>query len=338
MSSLYPRTPLGLAGDEPASSVVGSPVRSKPVAGRPRARLGSRRGRSGRWPFHARYRPVLAALLLPSLLLIGVFSYYPAVRSLIGGFYAWNGFSPPTYAGISQFKQYIQSPTFGPEVTHVGILVLGSIAITLVSQFSAAEIVTHLPRRTARVVKYVLVLPIVFPPLVLIEVWDYLLEPGTGLIDRAASDIGLPHPAWLSDPHTALVGILLIGFPWISNLGFLIFLGGLQNLPKDITDAARVDGTSLIKRTLHIDIPLLVPQFRIVIILSGIYAVQNFIPILLLTNGGPGTATLVPGLDMYQSAFQNDQYGYGMAIGTLLFAAMLVFTVIAMRALRPRTR
>ena len=76
------------------------------------------------------------------------------------------------------------------------------------------------------------------------------------------------------------------------------------------------------------------PQFRIVVILSGIFAVQNFIPILLLTNGGPGTATLVPGLDMYQSAFQNDQYGYGMAIGTLLFVVMLVFTLAAMRLLR----
>jgi len=283
------------------------------------------------------YRPTLGMLLLPSLLLLGVFSYYPAVRSLIGGFYAWNGFSPPTYAGVSQFKQYIQSPTFSAEVAHVLILVAGSIAITLVSQFTAAEIVTHLPSKTGRVVKYVLVLPIVFPPLVLIEVWDYMLEPGTGLIDRIAADIGLPHPAWLSDPHTALAGILLIGFPWISNLGFLIFLGGLQNIPKDIADAARVDGTGFLQRTFRIDIPLLVPQFRIVVILSGIYAVQNFIPILLLTNGGPGTATLVPGLDMYQSAFQNDQYGYGMAIGTLLFVIMLAFTLIAMRALRPRT-
>jgi ABC-type sugar transport system permease subunit len=74
-----------------------------------------------------------------------------------------------------------------------------------------------------------------------------------------------------------------------------------------------------------------------VVILSGIFAVQNFVPILLLTNGGPGTATLVPGLDMYQSAFANDQYGYGMAIGTLLFVALLIFTLVVMRALRPRT-
>jgi len=284
-----------------------------------------------------RYRPVFGILLVPSLLLIGIFSYYPAVRSLVGGFYAWNGFSAPVYSGLSQFKQYVTSPNFSGEVTHVAILTFGSIAITLVSQFTAAEVVLHLPRRLGAIARYVLVLPIVLPPLVLIEVWAYLLQPGTGLIDRILGVIGLPQPAWLSDPRTALIGILLVGFPWISNLGFLIFLGGLQNLPREMLEASRLDGCSALKRVFSIDIPLLIPQFRIVIILSGIFAVQNFVPILLLTNGGPGTATLVPGLDMYQSAFQNDQYGYGMAIGTLLFIAMLLFTLITMRALRPRT-
>ena len=284
-----------------------------------------------------RYRPVLAVLLLPSLVLIGVFSYYPAVRSLIGGFYQWNGFSPPTYAGVSQFKEYLQSPTFGTEAKNLAILVGGSILITLISQFTAAEIVVHLRPRAAATAKYLLVLPIVLPPLVLIEVWAYLMQPGSGLIDKIFGAVGLPQPGWLSDPHLALVSILLIGFPWISNLGFLIFLGGLQNLPRDVLDAGRLDGLSAVRRVFAIDIPLLLPQLRIVVILSGIYAVQNFIPILLLTNGGPGTATLVPGLDMYQSAFSNDQYGYGMAIGTLLFAVMLVFTLAAMRLLRSRT-
>ncbi len=287
--------------------------------------------------FGYRYRPVLAMLLLPSLLLIGIFSYYPAVRSLIGGFYAWNGFSAPTYAGVSQFKEYLQSPNFGAEVKNIAILTFGSILITLVSQFTAAEVVTRMPKRASTIARYVLVLPIVLPPLVLIEVWAYLLQPGSGLIDRFLGAVGLPQPTWLSDPHLALVGILLIGFPWISNLGFLIFLGGLQNLPKDVLDASKMDGVGGFKRVFTMDIPLLLPQFRIVVILSGIYAVQNFVPILLLTNGGPGTATLVPGLDMYQTAFQSDQYGLGMAIGTLLFIAMLAFTLTAMRALRSRT-
>jgi raffinose/stachyose/melibiose transport system permease protein len=300
--------------------------------------MGAKPRMKGRFAWSRRhYRSVLAVLLLPSLLLIGIFSYYPAVRSLIGGFYQWNGFSPPAYSGISQFRQYLQSPTFGSEVKNLGVLVGGSILITLVSQFTAAEVVTHMPRPAATIAKYVLVLPIVLPPLVLIEVWAYLLQPGTGLVDHILGAAGLPQPSWLGDPHTALISILLIGFPWISNLGFLIFLGGLQNLPKDVLDAARLDGLGPIRRAFAVDIPLLLPQFRVVVILSGIFAVQNFVPILLLTNGGPGTATMVPGLDMYQSAFQNDQYGYGMAIGSLLFVAMLIFTLAAMRALRPRT-
>jgi raffinose/stachyose/melibiose transport system permease protein len=287
--------------------------------------------------FRRGYRPAMGVLLLPSLLLIGIFSYYPAIRSLIGGFYAWNGFSSPTYAGLSQFREYVQSQNFTMEVKNIAILTFGSILITLVSQFTAAEIVMHMPRRAATIARYVLVLPIVLPPLILIEVWAYLLQPGSGLVDRVLGAIGLPQLTWLSDPHLALISILLIGFPWISNLGFLIFLGGLQNLPREILDASTIDGAGPLRRVFAIDIPLLIPQFRIVVILSGIYAVQNFVPILLLTNGGPGTATLVPGLDMYQSAFQSDQYGYGMAIGTLLFLAMLAFTVIAMRTLRPRT-
>ena len=283
-----------------------------------------------------RARPVMVVLLLPSLLLIGIFSYYPAVRSLIGGFYQWNGFSPPVYVGVSQFKQYVDSPTFGSEIHNLAILVIGGIAITLVSQFTAAEVVTHMPRRLGTIFKYLLILPIVLPPIVVIEVWAYLLLPGTGLVDRILGAIGLPQPTWFSDPHLALVGILLVGFPWISNLGFLIFLGGLQNLPAEILEASRVDGIGAFRRVFSIDIPLLFPQFRIVIILSGIFAVQNFVPILLLTNGGPGNATMVPGLDMYQSAFQSSQYGYGMAIGTLLFVAMLAFTLVVMRSLRPR--
>jgi raffinose/stachyose/melibiose transport system permease protein len=300
--------------------------------------MGAKHEINGRWSLSRfRYQPVLAVLLLPSLLLIGIFSYYPAVRSLIGGFYQWNGFSPPVYAGISQFKQYLQSPVFGIEVKNIAVLTGGAILISLVSQFTAAEIVTRMPRRAGDIAKYVLVLPIVLPPLVLIEVWAYLFQPGNGLIDHVLGAVGLPQPTWLSDSHLALISILLVGFPWISNLGFLIFLGGLQNLPKDVLDAARLDGVSALRRVFTIDIPLLMPQFRIVVILSGINAVQNFVPILLLTNGGPGTATLVPGLDMYQSAFQNDQYGYGMAIGTLLFVALLIFTLIVMRTLRPRT-
>jgi raffinose/stachyose/melibiose transport system permease protein len=305
--------------DEPLNSVT-APRRAKP----------KRSKRLFRHQF-------ILMLMLPSLLLIGVFSYYPAVRSLIGGFYQWNGFSSPTYDGINQFKQYVHSSTFAPEVRNLGFLVIGSILITLVSQFVAAEVVCHLPRRISTIAKYLLVVPIVLPPVVLIDVWAYLFNPSDGLLNRIFGDLGLGQPQWLTSNHLALISILLVGFPWISNLGFLIFLGGVQNLPREMTEASTIDGCGWIRRVFAIDIPMLMPQFRIVVILSGVYTVQNFIVILLLTNGGPGNDTMVPALDMYQQAFQNSNYGMGMAIGTLLFIAMLIFTLLVMRVMKPRT-
>ncbi len=311
-------------------------VPSTLLTGHRKAAAAKGAGQSPRTRRVFRRRQVVYLFMLPSLLLIGLFSYYPAVRNLMGGFYQWNGFNPPTYAGFSEFSQYFNSPTFGAEARNVVLLMIGSIAITLVSQFLAAEVVTHLPRRTSTVAKYLLTLPVVTPPIVIIDVWAYLLSPNNGLLDRLFGVVGLPQPQWLASNNLALLSILLIGFPWISNLGFLIFLGGLQNLPKEVLEASRLDAAGPIRRILSVDIPLLMPQFRIVVILSGIYGVQNFIPILLLTNGGPGNATMVPGLDMYQSAFQNSQYGYGMAIGTVLFLFMMVFTLVVMRTMRPR--
>jgi raffinose/stachyose/melibiose transport system permease protein len=276
-------------------------------------------------------------LFLPSLILIGAFTYYPAVRSLIGGFTEWDGFNPPRFVGLQEFREYLTSLAFGAEVRNVFLLMGGTIVISIIAQFTAAEIVSRLRGRVHATLKYLLALPIVIPLIVQIDIWAYMFTPNGGVIDSALHDIGLPSVDWLGNPHTALLSILLIGFPWIGNLGFLVFLGGLQRLPGEVREAAQLDGAGSFRRVVSIDIPLLVPQFRVVTILSAIYAVQNFIPILILTNGGPGNATEVPALDMYDSAFQGDQYGYGMAIGALLFLLLLAIALVASRLLRPRT-
>lgn len=306
------------------------------VAMPPLRRPGSLRGVTGP---RARIQRLgrLVALLAPSIILIVVFSYYPALRSLVGGFTSWNGFGAPKFVGLAEFQTYISSPAFGAEMRNVLILIGGGIAISLISQFTAAEIVANLRGRAQTFVKYALALPMVIPVVVLVDIWAYLLTPQGGVIDTALRGLGLPAIDWLGNPRTALISILLIGFPWVSNLGFLIFLGGIQRLPGEVREAASLDGAGALRRIWKVDVPLLRPQVRVVVILSAIYAVQNFIPILLLTRGGPGNATEVPGLDMYQSAFTGDQYGYGMAIGTLMFAGMLLITLIGGRALRSKT-
>jgi raffinose/stachyose/melibiose transport system permease protein len=285
-----------------------------------------------------RGRLLRAALLFgPSLALILLFSYYPAVRSLVGGFTQWDGFNPAHFNGLENYRQYFASPTFYPELENVGILIGGTIVISIVASFLGAELVAALRGRVQTFAKYALALPLVLPLVIVVDIWAYMLAPTDGVIDSSLNALGIPSVQWLSNPSLALLSILLIGFPWVSSLSFLIFLGGVQRIPDEFREAAALDGANRLRQIFKIDAPLVRPQLRVVVIISGIYAVQNFIPILILTNGGPGNSTMVPGLDMYQSAFTNDQYGYGMAIGSLMFVGIVLISIIATRALRAKT-
>jgi len=277
-------------------------------------------------------------LLLPSLAAILLFSYYPAVRSIIGSFTSWNGFSAPQFVGVQNFINYVQSYVFPSEIKNIAILVSGGVVISLLFPFLGALLTLSLPGRIVQgAMKYLLVIPMVIPQVILINIWVYMLNPNDGIVDAFLGLFHISAIQWYSNPNTALFSILLIGFPWVSSLGYLIFLAGLQGISEEVRDAAMIDGSSGLHRIVHVVLPLLMPQIQFVVVLSGISIVQNIVPILLITNGGPGNATMIPGIDMYQQAFENAQLGYGMAIGTILFFAMFVVTGIALRLLRSRT-
>lgn len=315
-----------VAGPEPESqlarAVIGVPGDDR--AGRVRRRQG--------------HRARVLLFILPSASLILLFRYYPAVRSIVGSFTRWNGFSAPTFVGVHNYVAFFSSGSFLAQARNIGILFAGGMAIHLVAPFIGAHVIDAVRpfRKLQGVLKYAVVIPMVVPIVVIINVWAFLLNPLSGPVDGLFSAFGLGRVQWFSNPHTALIGILTIGFPWVSGLAFLVFLAGIQGIPGEVVEAAALDGASGWRRLINIEIPLLIPQIRLVMILNAIIEIQNFIPILLLTNGGPGNATLVPGLEMYNSAFASSRYGYGMAIGTLLFFAMLVFTLLILRVVRPR--
>jgi raffinose/stachyose/melibiose transport system permease protein len=268
-----------------------------------------------------------------------LFEYYPALHSLIGGFTNSVGYGHVRFVGFSNFVGYLTSPVLLPEIRNLAILLGAGVTIAVVFPLLGASIAISLPEwgGMRSLFKYLLVVPMVIPYVIVIDVWAYLLNPSEGLIDGFLALFKVPPVQWLGEPHTAIIGILLVGFPWVSGLPFLIFLGGLQNIPQDVTDAALLDGTSRIRKLLSIDVPIIIPQIRLVVILGLIGSVQNFISILLMTSGGPGNATMVPALQMYQYAFSDDQYGYGMAIGGLLFVVLLLGTGAVFRLLRDRT-
>ena len=136
--------------------------------------------------------------------------------------------------------------------------------------------------------------------------------------------------AWLGNEDTAIWAIVGVGFPFVSAFAFLIFIGGLLSINVDYFDAAKVDGASWWQRFIHMDVPLLLPQFRILLFFATIGAVQGFAGVFILTRGGPGTATYVPALQMYLRIAEGD-FGYASAIGVVLFALIMILTLFILR-------
>jgi raffinose/stachyose/melibiose transport system permease protein len=280
-------------------------------------------------------------MLVPSLLLIIGFAWYPAIQALVFSLFSWNGVDAPSWIGLQNFQDYLSSDTLGDQVRNIAILGIGSLVIQMTAPLLAAELVFNMhSSRAAGIYRALLVIPIAVPFIINVEIWSYLYYPQIGLFSTLIQDLGLQNTittTFTGDPNAALYCILAVGFPWVANLGFLIYLAGLQTIPGELIEAFRLEESGFWHRLWLLDIPLIRGQMRLVLVLTLVTTLQNFVTILVMTNGGPGTATLVPGLQMYNEAFRNDQFGLGMAIATLMFLVILVITLVILRLGRDDT-
>ncbi|MHB1953591.1 MAG: carbohydrate ABC transporter permease [Sulfobacillus sp.] len=278
--------------------------------------------------------------LLPCFVFIGVFSYYPAIRALVGAFTSWNGVGTASWVGLSNFARAIHSQIFDASVLHILIWAVIGIPLGLIPPFLVAEAIFRLRSGRAQYVyRTLFILPVILPGVVGILIWFFFYEPG-GIIDSLLSATGfssyLYHP-WLGSPQTALGSLIFMGFPWIGAFNLLIYYAGLQGISTEIFDAAAVDGCSWWSRVWRIDIPLLMSQTKLLVVLSVIGVAQVLIQPLLMTGGGPGTSTMTPVLYMYQAAIDHDEYGYSMGVAFILFVVLLALTILNMKFFRTDT-
>ena len=173
---------------------------------------------------------------------------------------------------------------------------------------------------------------------VTILIWQFIYDPYAGVLNSVLRAVGLGGLTqnWLGDPRIALYSVMGSAFPFIGGVAVLIYLAGLQSITTEIFDAAAIDGAHGMRRFFTIDLPLIMGQIKLNLVLAIIGGVQNFAGILILTNGGPAGATEVPGLYMYNVAFQYGKIGYASAIGVLIFLCIHVLTFLNMRYLRER--
>lgn len=298
-----------------------------------RPRKGRTVGRTG-----ARERLAALAFILPTILLIGAFSYYPAVQAGIMAFSEWDGFNEPEFVGIKNFVQAFTEPDFHKSAINVGIWTLFGVPLAMIPSFIIAELIFRLKSERAQYIwRAVFVAPMILPPVVGILIWQFMYG-SEGPINTVLTGLGLESwtRAWIGEPKWALWALIFLGFPWVSSFNVLLFYAGLKAIPSEVMEAAALDGAGRLKQLLHLELPLTGGQWKLLLVLSIIGVSQNLTVPLLLTNGGPGNATLTPVLYMYQRAINYGQYGYGMAIGTMLFVVVLVLSILNMRLLREK--
>lgn len=274
--------------------------------------------------------------LVPTFAFICTFFYYPVGSELYHGFTKWDLVST-TWIGLDNFTRLFQDERFIISALNQLLFTTSDILKNLAFPLLAAELIYLLPgNRWRYIIRTGFIMPMLVPTIVTILLWTSIYNPNYGLLNQSLIVMGLADLTrpWLAEDLTAKLAIILTGFPFISGLYFLIYYAAIGNFNQEIIEAAKIDGATGWNVFKKIHIPLLFPQFKVIAILTIIGSLQDIVKIIVMTNGGPGTATITPALTMYKVAFASSEYGYAAAIGTALFLVIIVLTLFNMKFLK----
>jgi raffinose/stachyose/melibiose transport system permease protein len=275
---------------------------------------------------------MLYLLLAPTLLLILVFNLAPFFWAFALSLFNYEVGGTAHFVGLQNYGEFLKlDPTFWPSMFNMAFLTGFGLAVNLAVPLIVARFIFALrSERASYLYRILFLIPIVVPGVAIQLIWGGMIYSDDGLLNSTLSLIGLGHwvQGWLSSPRTALGSLAFIGFPFVNGINTLIFYAGLSNIPQSVHEAAELDGANGVRKFFAIDLPLLLSQIKLILILSIIAGIQGFEGIFMLTRGGPGFATMVPGLWMYFNAFSFQRMGYACAIGVILFLLILVFTTL----------
>jgi multiple sugar transport system permease protein len=268
--------------------------------------------------------------ILPDALGLLVFVGGPMLLSLSLGFFEVDGFGGYAFVGLANYRRMFVDPLFLQSLR----VTLAYVALLVPALYIVGLGLALLVQRTSRLngaYRSLLFMPQTVSLVVVALVWQFMLVDKIGLISRVASTIGLGGLSFLGDPAIALFAIVFISVWFLMGFYMLIFLGGLQDIPKEYYEAAKIDGAGPIKSFLHITLPLLQPTSFFVLLVSTVAAVcgsQTFDLIYVMTKGGPANSTSLAIYYIYQQAFLFNEFGYAAALASFLVLILLGLTLI----------
>lgn len=273
------------------------------------------------------------AFLLPLFFFLLLFSYYPAISGIYHSFFDWRDSGQSTFIGLSNYKElFADSDVFWPSCLTMLKIMLPRLAINVLVPLVVAEVIFNLRSERAKsFYRLWILIPMVAPGVVVTLIWAYIYDPNFGLVTAVWKLFGGSAVDWLNDPTTVIPAIIFMGFPWVGGTSVLIYISGLNAVSSEARESARLDGAGTFAIVFYIDLPQIFGQMKFFLINGLITGIQDYSVQFLITDGGPGYDTMVPGYYMYQAAFTSGRMGYASAIGTFLFVVVMALTLISFR-------
>jgi multiple sugar transport system permease protein len=280
-----------------------------------------------------KYAATVLVFLLPSAVPLLLFSLGPMVTSAWVSLNQWNLLSPMVFVGFANYAQLLTDPTTGAVFLHTVYYIVGYLPLVYVGGLALAlALNTALKGRSF--LRGIYFLPVVASWIVVAVIWRWLLAPDSGVVNTVLAWFGIHGPGWWTDPAWSMPSIILAS-AW-KDLGFVmvILLAGLQAIPTDMYDAAKVDGAGWWRRLFSVTLPLLSPSSFFVLVISLINGFQVFDQVYAMTGGGPNGSSEVVVLQIYDLTFRYGQAGTASALSWMLFVVILAVTVIQIRGQR----
>jgi multiple sugar transport system permease protein len=275
----------------------------------------------------------VSLFVLPGLCGLLLFTIGPIVASLVLTLFDWDLLTDPTFIGLDNFRRLVRDDEFWAALRHTLIFIAGYVPLVMVSSLLLA-LALNTRLRGLAVLRTAFFLPVVSSWIAVALLWSWLFNPRYGLVNYGLSFLGIDGPKWLYDPHWAMPAIILTSV-W-KDLGFVmvIFLAGLQAIPRDYHEAAQLDGAGAVERLRSITLPLLAPTTFFVTIISLINSFQVFTQVWVMTEGGPAGATTVLVERVVKHAFSYGEMGYAATISWVLCLIVFAITLVQLRLQR----
>jgi multiple sugar transport system permease protein/sn-glycerol 3-phosphate transport system permease protein len=271
-------------------------------------------------------------LVGPNLLLFGLFTYWPLIYNGYLSFVRWDLLAPiKIWVGAANYSHlFFNSPDFTKILLNTGIFTFGSVAAICLLGLGIALLLNQ-KLRARNIVRGIIFSPVMLSGAAIGIVWIYIFDPRYGLLDVLIRGVGMRSPNWLLDPSWALTAVIIVHV-W-KNLGYavVIFLAGLQAIPRELYEAALVDGADSWDRFRAVTLPGLSPVLFFLVLTTILTGFQSFDIIKVMTDGGPVDSTTTLIYYLYQEGFVAFNAGRAGVAAVVLFLMMLTFTVVQMR-------